>query len=113
MKYGDLVKVIVERDEYAKHNVHKGMVGMLTDAEIRGCDIMVVFSYKYSPDNEDIYIPIYVGDIETIEDGKYSDEQILKDLPSCDPRWWCKVENGYIVNLLGEKKNKIQFDYKS
>ena len=50
---------------------------------------------------------MYVGDIETVEDGHYTDEIILKDLPKQNPKWWCKVENGYIINLLGEKKNKI------
>ena len=33
-------------------------------------------------------------------------EQDIKSLTN-------EYENGYIVNLLGEKKNKIQFDYKS
>lgn len=27
--------------------------------------------------------------------------------------WWCKVEDGYIVNLKGEKKNKTPYDYDS
>ncbi len=113
MKYGDMVKVIVEKEEYAKHHVHKGMIGMLTDPEIMYTEYMVTFSYKYSPYEEDIYIPIYVGDIETVEEGNYTDEKILKDLPKQNPKWWCKVENGYIMNLLGEKKNKIPYDYKS
>lgn len=113
MKYGDMVKVLVEKEEYAKNHVHKGMVGMLTDPEIRDTEYMVIFSYKYSPDEEDIYIPMYVGDIETVEDGNYTDEIILKDLPKQNPKWWRKVENGYIINLLGEKKNKIPYDYKS
>ena len=113
MKYGDMVKVLVEKDEYAKNHVHKGMIGMLTDPEIWDTEYMVIFSYKYSPDNEDIYIPMFVGDIETVEEGDYSDEQILKDLPKQNPKWWCKVEDGYIINLLGEKKNKIPYDYKS
>ncbi|MBQ3494578.1 MAG: hypothetical protein IJA69_04100 [Clostridia bacterium] len=113
MKYGDMVQVVVEKDAYAKNFVHKGMIGMLCDAEIRNQEFMVVFSNKYSPENEDIYIPIYVGDIEVVENGNYSDEQILKDLPKSNPRWWCKVENGYILNLLGEKKNKIPYDYMS
>lgn len=113
MKYGDRVKVLVEKEEYAKNYVHKDMIGMLTDAEIRDCEYMVIFSEKYSPDEEDIYIPMYVGDIETVKEGNYTDAQILQDLPKQDPRWWCKVENGYIINLLGERKNKIPYDYKS
>lgn len=113
MKYCDLVEVLVEKEEYAKKHVHKGMIGMLTDPEIRDNEFMVVFSYKYSPNEEDIYIPIYVGDIKTVEDGQKSNSEILKDLPKQDPHWWCKVENGFILNLLGEKKNKIAYDYRS
>ena len=113
MKCGDMIKVLVEKEEYAKNHVHKGMIGMLTDSEIWDTEIMVIFSHTYSPDEEDIYIPMYVGDIETVEDGNYTDEMILEGLPKQNPKWWCKVENGYIINLLGEKKNKIPYDYKS
>ena len=113
MKYGDMVKVLVEKEEYAKQHVHKGMIGMLTDPEIRDTEYMVIFSYRNSPDKEDIYIPIFVGDIETVENSNYTDEQILQDLPKQNPKWWCKVEDGYILNLLGEKKNKIPYDYNS
>ena len=42
-----------------------------------------------------------------------TDEAILEDLPNHDPEWWCKVEDGYIWNLKGEKKNKIPYDYDS
>ena len=113
MKCGDMVKVLVEKEEYAKNHVHKGMIGMLTDSEIWDTEIMVIFSHTYSPDEEDIYIPMYVCDIETVEDGHYTDEMILEGLPKQNPKWWCKVENGYIINLLGEKKNKIPYNYKS
>jgi len=37
----------------------------------------------------------------------------LEDLPGNDPNWWCKVEDGYITNLKGERKNKIPYDYNS
>ena len=40
-------------------------------------------------------------------------EDILEDLPDHDPAWWCKVEDGYILNLKGERKNKIPYDYNS
>ena len=113
MQYGDMVKVVIEKKDYSKNNVHKDMIGMLSDAEIRNNCFMVIFSYKYSPDNEDIYIPIFVGDLEVTEKGNYTDKQILADLPKQNPKWWCKVENGYILNLLGEKKNKIPYDYNS
>lgn len=113
LKYGDIVKVITQKAKYAKHNVNKGTIGMLTDPEIRNNEFMVIFSHKYSPINEDIYIPISIEDLKTINDGHYTDEMILKDLPNQDKRWWCKVENGYILNLLGEKKNKIPYNYNS
>ena len=51
-----MVKVLVEKEEYAKNHVHKGMIGMLTDPEIWDTEIMVIFSHTYSPDEEDIYI---------------------------------------------------------
>jgi len=113
MKYGDMVIVVKDKKEYKDKGVHKGMIGMLTDAEIRDTEFFVIFSSRYSKDNSDIYIPMYVGDIETFKEGNYTDEQILKDLPKNNPKWWCKVENGYIINLLGEKKNKIPYDYNS
>lgn len=50
-----MVKVLVEKEEYARQNVHKGMIGMLTDPEVRDTEYMVVFSSKYSIDDEDIY----------------------------------------------------------
>lgn len=40
-------------------------------------------------------------------------KMILDELPKNNPKWWCKVEDGFIVNLLGEKKNKIAYDYNS
>ena len=42
-----------------------------------------------------------------------TDDDILEDLPQHDTRWWCKVEDGYILNLLGEKKNKEPYKYNS
>ena len=48
-----------------------------------------------------------------MKDNKCSDKEILEDLPKQNPKWWCKVEDGYIMNLLGEKKNKIAYDYNS
>ena len=48
-----------------------------------------------------------------IVDGKSTDEMIYEELPSQDKRWWCKVEDGYIINLLGEKKNKEPYKYNS
>ena len=42
-------------------------------------------------------------------------EQILQDLPKQNPKWWCKVEDGYIINLLTNlsKKAGINAEYLS
>ena len=48
-----------------------------------------------------------------IKNNNYSDDLIFDALPSPDKRWWYKVENGYIINFLGERKNKIPYNYDS
>ncbi len=48
-----------------------------------------------------------------VSDYHASDETLLEDLPEHDPAWPCKVENGYIVDLLGNRFNKIPYDYDS
>ena len=112
MKYMDRVKVITEKEEYKKNNVSVGEIGTINSAEIRDNYFDVIFEnnneydwYKYST--------IKIEDLEVVEDGKCSDDQILDDLPKHNPKWWCKVEDGFIKNLLGEKKNKIPYDYNS
>ena len=66
------------------------------------------------PDGADYAeIEINVSDLELVKDNKITDSAILEALPKKNPKWWCKVENGYIINLLGEKKNKIPYDYNS
>ena len=62
---------------------------------------------------DDIICAIEIKDLKLIEVYPFSDENILDSLPSRDPRWWCKVENGYIINLLGQRRNKIPYDYES
>ena len=54
-------------------------------------------------------------EVETFVFGieELTDDDILEDLPQNAPRWWCKVEDGYILNLLGEKKNKEPYKYNS
>ena len=111
MKYLDKVKVIVNRPEYEKYGVYKDMVGEIIMSEIRYNKFEVVF---FDENGQDFaYVEIYVGDLELVEDFGMTDEDILEDLPKHDPHWWCKVENGYILNLLGEKKNKIAYDSES
>ena len=112
MKYFDKVKVLVEKDEYLKDDVHKGDIGRIWLPEIRDNRFYVAFEtndqwdmYKYSL--------IEVEDLEIVEDYGCPDEDILDGIPKNNPKWWCKVEGGFIMNLLGEKKNKIPYDYDS
>lgn len=109
MKWLDDVRVT--SDKYQSEGVKKGAVGTIIFAWLRDDEYEVVFSL---PDGRDYAeIMIHVKDLELVKDNGLSDEEIIEDLPGHDPNWWCKVENGFILNLKGEKKNKIAYDYDS
>lgn len=125
MKYLDKVKLV---DDYAEYGINAGNVGRIISAEIRGNEFLVNFIdknyeiHKNEPEwfekhmselKDDISLSVRIKDLELIEDSRLSDNEILKALPKQNPKWWCKVEGGYIMNLLGEKKNKIPYDYNS
>lgn len=112
MKYFDEVKVLVDKPQYAAKGVHKGDIGKIYTPELRDTAFDVVFEV------EDEYEPykqcfVELTDLEMVKPGNVTDNQLLIYLPKHDPRWWCKVENGYILNLKGERKNKIPYDYDS
>ena len=109
MKYLDEVRVLT--DAYESQGVKKGDVGTIIMSEIRSYTYEVVFSDETGYDYAQI--EIYVWDLEVVRSSEITDEDILEDLPLHNPNWWCKVENGFIYNLKGEKKNKIAYDYKS
>ena len=126
MKLYDVVKVMEDRNTYNEYGVKKGMIGRIWSGEIRnGCFLVMFIDPNYNnPDfvwddksiytlKEDIFVPIKISDLEIVKDEKATNHMIMEDLPKQDPHWWCKVEDGYIMNLLGEKKNKIPFDYDS
>ena len=123
MKLFDEVKVINDKERYKEYNIHKGMVGTIIDAEIRFNVFQVIFTDpktkqpNFDWENEkwedDIVEYIDIEDLEVVKESDVTDEFILKSLPEKYPNWWCKVENGYIVNLQGEKLNKVPFDYNS
>ena len=110
MKIYDRVKVIHMRDEYVEHGVKLNDEGTIIQPEIRDNNFFVVFT---DPNfvKEDEFVVIKIEDLQLVEDGGATDKQILEELPLNNPKWWCKVEGGYILNLLGEKKNKIPYDY--
>ncbi len=108
MKWLDTVKVITNK--YENQGVKKGAVGTIIFAWLRNDKFEVVFSNKDGKDYAEILI--HVQDLEVVKSSNMTDEDILEDLPLHDPHWWCKVENGYILNLKGEKKNTKPYEYK-
>ncbi len=111
MKYLDRVRVI--SDDYEECGIFRGDEGHILSAEIR--DGTFDF-YREDPITfaDDKCAAVKVKDLELVIDYNVSDETILDALINHDLNWWwCKVENGFIVNLKGEKKNKIAYDYDS
>lgn len=126
MKFLDRVKVLCDNKKYNENGIYRNMEGTIIDAEIRNNCFNVVFidervkDKKFMADEsnflslkDDILYPIQLQDLELVEDNHCSDETILNSLPQNNALWWCKVENGYITNLKGERKNKTPFDYNS
>ncbi len=126
MKYYDKVKVIVNRHEYEVNNVYKDMVGTIIDPEIRDGYFHVIFTdprakeadFIFTYENikslkDDVFCSIKVEDLKLLEESDCSDGYILENLPKDTPFCWCKVVDGFIINLKGEKKNKIPYDYDS
>lgn len=113
MKMLDDVKVINLKDKYKKLGVSLDDVGTIIEACIREDSFLVVFPAKDVYKDEDYFVNIKIEDLKLVKDNKCSDEILLDDIPKHDPGWWCKVENGYIINLLGERKNKIPYVYNS
>ena len=126
MKVMDDVMLIKDRERYKNENVTSGMIGTIISAEIRENEFLVCFcdqrtlskNFIWNEENvknikKDIVISVNIKDLKVVKDGGTTDDDILEDIPKNNPAWWCKVEDGYIVNLLGEKKNKIPYDYES
>lgn len=126
MKLFDDVKVLRDCEYYNKNGIYKGRVGTINSAEIRDNCFEVIFiderfwdkNFKWTDENmstvkNDIFLEMPIEDLEVIEESDATDDDILSSIPLHNKEWWCKVENGYIMNLLGERKNKIPYDYKS
>ena len=111
MKLYDNIRLTVDKEEYAAIGVGKGSIGAIVLPEIRGNTFEVEF-FKVKKGCDEL-IEVYIGDMEVIKESQTTDEAILEELPDRNPKWWCKVVDGYIVNLLGERKNKIPYDYES
>lgn len=126
MKLLDNVKLIKDRDDYKKQNIFAGMIGTIIDADIRWGEFYVCFQDQRVYDkefmskkenifklSEDICCGVKIEDLQLVKDNHYTDNKIKESLPENHKDWWCKVEDGYILNLNGKKKNKIPYDYNS
>ena len=126
MKLFDDVRVIRDCEYYNKNGIFKGRIGTINSAEIRDNCFEVVFiderhfdkNFIWTDENwntveDDVFLEMKIEDLEVVEESKVTDEDILESIPLKNKEWWCKVENGYIMNLLGERKNKIPYDYNS
>lgn len=124
MKLLDEVKVVT--DNYKENGITKGMIGTIIEADIRWESFYVCFqdqrvhdkTFMQNQENifklkNDICCGIKIKDLELLKDNNTTDEIIKDSLPEKHKDWWCKVENGFIINLKGVKKNKIPYDYNS
>ena len=108
MKYLDSIEIIT--DKYEKIGIPKGTRGAIIMPEIRNNTFMCEV---FNSSSDDETPAIRIDEMKVTRSSDLTDAQILQDLPLNDPHWWCKVEDGYILNLLGERKNKIPYDYDS
>lgn len=124
MKYLDDVKVL--NDNYKDEGITKGMLGTIIEPDIKINSFYVLFQdqrvfdkdFMNDEDNilklkKDICTGIKIKDLELVRDNNTDEMLIQADLPENHKDWWCKVEDGYILNLKGERKNKIPYDYES
>lgn len=116
MKYLDDVRLLVDMDKYEKYGVKKGWIGTILEPCLNflggKCPSFLV---GFHPPGtwDDILTPAYVSDIELVKESDITDEELLEDISSHNPAKWCKVVDGYIMNLKGEKLNKIAYKYDS
>lgn len=108
MKYLDRVRILT--DDYEKHGIRKGDEGHIMNAEIRYGTFLF---YREDPATlaDDKSAAIKIEHMEVVESSDMTDEDILDALPLHNPEWGCKVEDGYILNLKGEKLNKYAYNY--
>ncbi|MBQ4558199.1 MAG: hypothetical protein IJA61_02340 [Clostridia bacterium] len=126
MKFLDKVKLIKDNEGLNRQGIFKGMIGRICDAEIRDNCFHICFEdqrlfnkkFNITESNmrnlqDDIFAVIKIEDVELVESFNLTDEEILQALPKNNINWWCKVEDGYILNLKGDKKNKTPYNYNS
>ncbi len=109
MKLLDEVKVV--NDKYKENGITEGMIGTIIEVDIRWESFYVCFQdqrvydevFMQNQENifklkNDICCGIKIKDLELIKDNNATDAMIKDSLPENHKDWWCKVENGFIVN---------------
>lgn len=116
MKLYDRVKLIADKAKYEKEGVKKGEIGtiiqeclMFTASKIGSFDVV----FFEDGDDDEVYVSVDVCDLEVVAESAITDEILLECISSHDPSRYCKVVDGYIMNLKGEKLNKIPYKYDS
>ena len=110
MKLYDKIKVL--SNKYEMQNIKKGEIGTIYDPLILHNKFTCIFD-NHSKSDWYKFCDISIDDMELIEEGFGTEKMILEELPSPNKNLWCIVEDGFIKNLKGEKKNKIPYDYDS
>lgn len=118
--------VIVKNDKYKDEGITKGMIGTIIEGDIRWESFFVNFQDQRVYDknfmeneenifklNSDICCGIKIEDLDLVKESNCTDVEIRESLPENHKDAWCKVENGYIINLQGKRKNKIAYKYNS
>jgi len=108
MKYLDDVRIT--SDKYEKYDLKKEDIVTILDSEIREKAFYVVLTINGCDVAEG---SVKIKDLELVKSSDIDDDVILRDLPGKNPEWWCKVVDGYIVNLKGDRLNKVAYDYDS
>lgn len=108
MKLYDRVRVL--SDAYEEFGIKKGDEGHILIAEIRGGTFCFTREDPITKEEDD-GVPVKIEDLELVKDGGATDEMILEELPLNNPEWGCKVIDGYIYNLKGERMNEYAYDY--
>ena len=124
MKLLDEIKVV--NDNYKDNGITQGMIGTIIEADIRWNSFYVCFQdqrvynkeFMKIQDNilklqKDICLGIKISDMEVVRESNVDNNEIYNNLPENHKDCWCKVENGFIVNLKDEKKNSIPYCYNS
>lgn len=116
MKLFDKVRLISDKKKYEIDGVKKGDIGTIIQETIDFIGSKVgYFDVVFFPEspNKDVYVSVDVCDLEMVEESAITDEDLLECMTQHDPTRWCKVVDGYIMNLKGEKLNKIPYKYDS